>query len=154
MQGYASVILDQHVIQPNEIIIIASHSGLNVLPVEMAMEAVKRGLSIIAITSSAYFQAPPRHPSGRKLYELADIVIDNGLPYGDALLEVPRFSIKAAPGSTVVGAFILNMLVAEVVEQLVHSEMEPPIFMSGNVEGSLEHNQKYIEQYRARIKHF
>ncbi|WP_027409397.1 SIS domain-containing protein [Anoxybacteroides tepidamans] len=153
MPGYASIILNQYTIQSNEVMIIASNSGVNVLPIEMAMEAVKKGLKVIAITSSAYSQAPSRHPSGKKLYELAHIVIDSQLPYGDALVEIPRLDIKTAPGSTVVGAFILNMLIAEVVEELIRFNIAPPIFMSGNVEGGFEHNRNYIEQYRLRIKH-
>ncbi|GAB7388966.1 sugar isomerase domain-containing protein [Bacillaceae bacterium] len=153
MQGYAVHILNNYTVTPGEVIIIISNSGINSLPIEMAMEARKKGLKVIAVTSSAYFQAPSRHPSGKKLCELADIVIDNTLPYGDALVEVPNTKLKMAPGSTVIGAFILNVLMSEVVEELVNLNVEPPIFVSGNVEGGFERNLKYIEHYRSRIKH-
>ena len=153
MQGYASIILNNYVTKPDEVIIIISNSGINPIPIEMAMEAIKKRLKVIAITSSAYFQKPSRHPSGKKLYELADIVIDNKLPYGDALIEIPKLEVKMAPGSTVVGAFILNILMTEVVEELIRLNVNPPIFVSGNIEGGFEQNQKYIQQYRQRIKH-
>lgn len=153
MEGYAVHILNNYTVNPGEVIIIISNSGINSLPIEMAMEARKKGLKVVAVTSSAYFQEPSRHSSGKKLYELADIVIDNTLPYGDSLVEVPNTNLKMAPGSTVVGAFILNILMTEIVEELVRLNVDPPIFVSGNVEGGFERNLKYIDQYKNRIKH-
>jgi uncharacterized phosphosugar-binding protein len=152
-EGYASMILERYQPQPNEVMIIVSHSGVNAVPIEMAMEAVKKGLKVIAITSSAYSQVPSRHSSGQKLYELAHIMIDTHVPYGDALIAIPQLKVNIAPSSTVVGAFILNMLIAEVIEELLHLGIIPPVFVSGNVEGGFEHNQSYIQQYRSRIRH-
>lgn len=153
MQGYAVHILNNYKVTPGEVMIIISNSGINSLPIEMAMEARKKGLKVIVVASSAYFQEPSRHPSGKKLCELADIVIDNTLPHGDALVEVPNTKLNMAPGSTVIGAFILNILMTEVVEELMRFNMEPPIFVSSNVEGGFERNLKYIKKYRSRIKH-
>ncbi|WKA55493.1 SIS domain-containing protein [Planococcus shixiaomingii] len=153
MQGYAVHILDNYILKEGEVILLISNSGINSLPIEMAIEAKKKGLQVIALTSSAYLQYDSRHPSGKKLYELADIVINNQLPYGDALVEVPNTQMKMGPGSTVIGAFLINLLMVSIVEELQKLDVEPPIFVSGNVEGGMESNQKHIKQYQGRIKH-
>lgn len=153
MQGYAVHILNNYTFKEGEVLILISNSGINCLPIEMAIEAKKKGLKIIALTSSSYLEHESRHPSGKKLYDLADIVIDTMLPYGDALVEVPDTQLKMSPGSTVIGAFLINMLMARVVEELQKLKVDPPIFVSGNVEGGMEYNQKYLEKYQGRIKH-
>ncbi|ARK32405.1 sugar isomerase domain-containing protein [Halalkalibacter krulwichiae] len=153
MQGYAVHILNNYTLNEDEVIVLISNSGINCLPIEMAIEAKKKGLKVIAITSSSYLDRESRHPSGKKLHDLADIVIDNKLPYGDALVDIPNTPLKMSPGSTVVGAFLINMLMARVVEELQKLGVEPPIFVSGNVEGGMEYNQKYITKYQDRIKH-
>ncbi|HEX7063479.1 MAG TPA: SIS domain-containing protein [Bacillales bacterium] len=153
MEGYAKHILDNYNVKSGEVLVIISNSGINGLPVEMAMEGKKKGLKIIAMTSSSYLNDPSRHSSGKKLAELADVVIDNMLPHGDALVQVPDHPMKTGPGSTVVGAFIINALMIQTVECLKELDVKPPIFLSGNVEGGMEYNQRYIDQYRDRIKH-
>ncbi len=153
MSGYAKHILDNYRLEKGEVLLIVSTSGINSLPVEMAMEARERGLKVIALTSSYYANQPSRHSSGKRLYELADVVIDNKLPYGDALLNIPGSHKKMAPGSTVIGAYILNLLSASIVQHLVDRHVNPPVFVSGNIPGGMEQNQKYIEKYRHRIKH-
>lgn len=153
MQGYAEHILNNYEVREGEVIVLFSTSGINSLPIEMAIEAKKRGLKIIAFTSSSYLGQASRHPSGNRLSDLADIVIDNKQPYGDALVEVPGTEMSMSSGSTVVGAFLLNMVMARTVEELQQLGVEPPIFKSGNVEGGAEYNQKYIQKYKSRIKH-
>lgn len=153
MEGYAAHILDNYDVKPGEPIIIISNSGVNGVPVDMAMEAKAKGLYVIAIMSSAYFEDVSRHSSGKKLYEVADLVIDNHLPHGDALMEVPGTDIRMSPGSTVIGATILNMTMTMAVHKLVDQGAEPPVYRSGNVPGGFEQNRKFIEKYRQRIKH-
>ncbi|WP_053218170.1 SIS domain-containing protein [Virgibacillus senegalensis] len=153
MQGYAVHILDNYTLKEDEVIIIISNSGINSLPIEMAMVAKRKGLKVIALTSTSYLSKRSRHPSGKKLYDLADIVIDNMLPYGDALVKIPDTELHMGPGSSVVGAFLINTLMVRVVEELRASGITPPVFVSGNVEGGMEYNQKYIDQYQERIKH-
>jgi uncharacterized phosphosugar-binding protein len=153
MEGYAASILDNYQVNPGEVIIVISNSGVNGLPVDMAMEAKKKGLFVIALTSSSYLQDGSRHTSGRKLYEVADLVIDNHLPHGDALVQIPETELKMGPGSTVIGAVILNVLMATVVEKLQKVGVQPPVFVSGNIPGGFEKNKAVIEKYRGRIKH-
>ncbi|MBY9079916.1 SIS domain-containing protein [Paenibacillus sp. HN-1] len=153
MQGYAEHILDNYTVVPGEVMIIISNSGINSLPVEMAQAAKTKGLKVIALCSSSYFTDPPRHPSGVRLAEIADLVIDNHLPHGDALVQIPSSTMKMSSGSTVVGSVILNMVMAGAAEKLVERGIEPPVFVSGNIPGGAERNLGYIEQYRSRIKH-
>jgi uncharacterized phosphosugar-binding protein len=153
MEGYAKHILDNYTVQAGEVIIVISNSGINGLPVDMAMEAKAKGLKVVALTSSAYFENEPRHSSGKKLRDIADLVINNHLPSGDALVTLPSTQTKMASGSTIIGGVILNLIMTTVVEKLTERGIEPPIFVSGNVAGGSEINQRFIDRYRNRIKH-
>jgi len=153
MTGYASLILDNYSVKPGEVMIVISTSGINSLPVEMAMAAKAKGLKVVVISSSAYLTTASRHPSGKRLQDVADLVIDNHVPRGDALVQVPGSAVKMASSSTVAGSLILNMIMTTVAEGLIARGVEPPIYVSGNLPGGFEQNMAYIEKYRGRIKH-
>lgn len=153
MTGYARLILDNYNVKSDEVLIVISNSGINSLPVEMALSAKEKGLKVVAICSSAYFNDETRHPSGKRLSDVADLVIDNHMPHGDALVEIPSSSVRMASGSTVAGSVILNMIMTTVAEKLIERGIEPPIYVSGNVPGGFERNQVYINRYKERIKH-
>ena len=153
MSGYAEHILDNYAVKPGEVIVVISTSGVNSLPIEMALAAKERGLKVVAICSSAYYEDPSRHPDGRRLRDVADLVIDNHIPHGDALVDVPGSNVKMASGSTVVGSVILSMMMTAVAENLAARGLKPPVYVSGNIPGGLELNQGYIDKYRSRIKH-
>lgn len=153
LEGYAGVLLNQYDLREGEVIIVASNSGINPLPVEMAIEAKKRGLRVIAVTSMAHTQAAsPRHTSGEKLYQVADLVIDNCGMVGDAAIEVPEFPGRAGATSSVAGASIINSIVVQVAENLVTKGVTPPILISSNVAGGDEHNERIRSLYRERLK--
>lgn len=153
LSGYAELILDNYSVNQGEVMIVISNSGINGMPVEMALAAKQKGLKVVAISSSSYQTAKSRHPSGKRLRDIADLVIDNHMPHGDALVEVPNTQLKMASGSTIAGSLILNMMMTTVAEKLVERGVTPPIFVSGNIPGGFEQNEAYIEQYRGRIKH-
>ncbi|MBW4084264.1 SIS domain-containing protein [Paenibacillus sp. S150] len=153
MQGYAEHILANYTVVPGEVMIVISNSGVNSLPVEMALAAKARGLKVIALCSSSYFGDSSRHPSGKQLRQIADLVIDNHLPHGDALVQIPSSSMKMASGSTIVGSVILNMVMTNAAQKLIERGITPPVYVSGNIPGGAEQNTEYIEQYRKRIKH-
>lgn len=153
MTGYAGHILDNYIVHPGEIIIVISNSGINSLPVEMALAAKAKGLKVVAMCSSAYYGDETRHYSGQRLRDIADLVIDNHMPHGDALVELPSSGTRMASGSTIIGSVILNMVMTSVAEKLIKRGIEPPIYVSGNVPGGFERNEAYIERYRQRIKH-
>jgi len=152
VEGIAKVILDSYPIKAGDVLIVASVSGRNAVPVEMALEAKNRGMYVIAVTSLEYSQnVTSRHKSGKKVYEIADIVLDNCGVKGDAILQVGSFPQKVAPTSTIAGAYILNAMIARVIESLIERGMEPPVFLSGNLDGGGEYNLRKLKEFKDRI---
>ncbi|MFZ5817037.1 MAG: SIS domain-containing protein [Bacillota bacterium] len=153
LPGLAERLLALEPLSPGDLMIIASNSGRNAVPVEAAIYARERGLKVVAITSLAHSRSQPAtHASGRRLFELADVVIDNlGIP-GDAALEVPGSPTRACATSTVVGSFIVQGIVAEVVERLVEAKLDPlPLMRSGNLDDARVHNARVLATYRDRL---
>ncbi len=130
---YAAVVLEGQPLKSGDILLVISNSGSNGLPVEVALRGQQAGLFVIALTSVGFSRTlDPRHPSGRRLFEVADLVFDNhGVP-GDACLEIPGTAARGGPTSTVVGAALLNALMVEVAGRLAQGGSEPPVFVSGN----------------------
>lgn len=154
--GYATLILDQYDVREGEIMMIFSLSGRNAVPIEMCLEAKKRGLYTIAITSLNQAKASPsRHPSGKYLYEVADLIIDNCGKAGDAVLKKEGLPGTGRVGatSTITGSMILQSIVVEVVEKLIQRGKEPPLMVCPNIEGGDEHNRKIFSKYKDRLKH-
>lgn len=153
-EGYAAQILDRYQTTRGEVIIILSTSGRNAVPIEMALEARRRGLKVIAVTSLTYSKAvESRHSSRKKLYEEADVVIDNGTILGDAIVEVEGVPHKVGPTSGVVGCVILQALIVRIVEVMAERGLEPPVWLAANVPGGDEANIENLKKYRGRIKH-
>lgn len=153
LEGYAAVLLNQYEVRDGEVIIIFSNSGINPGPIEMALEAKERGLKVIAVTSLAHTQsASSRHSSGKKLYQVADLVIDNCGMVGDAAIEVPGFPGRAGATSSITGVAIVNAITVQVAENLASRGVTPPILISANVPGGDEHNERIRSQYRERLK--
>ena len=144
----------QYAVRPGDVILVISNSGRNASPIEVAMEARAAGLRVIALTSLAMSKATQsRHPSGKKLYELADLVLDNGGLPGDAAIDAPGFAYKVGPTSTMSGALLLNLLSMEIIEQLIALGVTPPTaYVSQNADGGAEHNEALAQKYRHRIR--
>jgi len=137
---------------PQDVFVIASNSGVNGSVVEMAKLARSRAHPVIAITSIAHTHGvASRHPSGAKLVDFADVVLDNGAPYGDAVLDLPDGG-KVCAVSSVTAALLAQMLVAEVVRRLLESGEVPPVYLSANVPEGDDHNRALEERYAGRIR--
>ena len=151
-EGYVAIVLESYRLERRDSIIIFSHGGLNAAPVEMALEAKKKGLTVVSVSSHQnYRQAPASHSSGKKLADASDIAIDNCVPPEDALVEVAGQRERFAAGSTVAAVSIAMALVAETGTRLVKSGAPPPTFDSPNVGQAAGHNRDVYEAYERFI---
>jgi len=153
--GYAARILEQEDVRAGDAAIVASNSGRNAVPIEMAVELQARGVKVIAITSLTHSRSvASRHPLGRRLFEIADIVIDTGTPTGDAAIEVPETSLRMGPLSTVVGAAIVHAIQIEAAALLVERGEEPPVLASANLDTTLQDDlERTLARYAGRIRY-
>ena len=150
--GLGTELLANSPAKAGDVLILASTSGRNAVTIDMALLARKRKIKTIAITSLAYTHGVgSRHPSGKKLAELCDLVIDNGAPYGDAAVEIPGFAHKVGPLSSVTGCAIVNALACETVKLLVERGITPPVFVSANTDPGDAHNARLLAENRDRI---
>jgi uncharacterized phosphosugar-binding protein len=134
----------------HDVFLIASNSGVNGSIVGMALKAQETGHRVIAVTSIEHTEAvEPKHPSGKRLRDIADVVIDNKAPYGDATLELG--GVKVGAISSITAAFIAQLLTIGVADRLARSGQTPPIYLSANIPGGDEHNKALEDLYRDRI---
>lgn len=135
LEGYAACLLADYDLRPGDVMLVISNSGRNAAPIEAALYARERGLRVIALTNCTHSLAePPRHPSGQRLLDVADVVLDNCGVHGDASVELEGLDLKVGPTSTIMGATLIHALMTEVVANLLARGIEPPVLISGNVE--------------------
>jgi uncharacterized phosphosugar-binding protein len=146
--GLARLILEPYHPQPGELIFVISNSGVNQLPMEMALHAKELSLFVVSISSLAYARLAPLSDLSKRLDEVADICLDNGLPPGDALAHLEQSGWRVGPGSTVIVALIWNCLVTETAFRLQAAGQTPPVFISMNMPGAAEHNLALLEHWR------
>jgi len=148
---YGRVIIDNHPIKNGDVIIIHSVSGRNTVTVDAALRAKEIGAFVIALTSMAAAVLPSRHPSGKSLYQVADLVLDNCGRLGDGCLEIPGVPEKVAPTSTAAGAAICNAVMAQAVNLISAAGVLPPVFVSANLDAGDDHNKKVLDKYKNHI---
>lgn len=157
--GYGIRVLDAYGInRSGEVLIIVNAYGINSMTIDVAVEAKKRGLKTIAITSDSFAKivpqgAPSRHPSGKNLYENVDIYINNHLPVGDACISIEGMEQKMGPMSTFCNCFAIDCLMMKAAEKLIAKGITPPVWMSANMPGGDEANKALEEKYFLRVKH-
>lgn len=153
VEGVSKVILDYYKPSSKDAIVIISNSGRNAAPVEMAQYAHQRGMPVIAITSLAHSMGTTsRVSTGKKLYELADIVIDNHCIKGDAMIRLEGLPMPVGAGSGVAGLLILHTIIVQTIQTLMDRGVKPPVFMSGNLDGADLVNVPLRERYKGRVK--
>jgi uncharacterized phosphosugar-binding protein len=139
-------------IYPGDVFVIASNSGVNGSVVGLAQLAKERGHDVIAVTSLQHTaQVRPKHPSGLRLSEVADVVIDNLAPYGDATLALPG-GVAVGSVSSITSAFIAQLLTIGVAERMNGEGRVPPLYLSANIPGGDEHNTALEKKYEGRIR--
>ena len=147
LSGYGDLMLNAYPLGAGDVLILHSVSGKNMVTIDVALGAKARGALVIALTNVALSKgSKPCHPSGKHLYEIADVVIDNCGGPTDALLSMEGSPQKVAPASTVVGAAIVNAVVAQTAQLLHQNGCTPPILASSNAEGGAEYNQKLLQK--------
>jgi uncharacterized phosphosugar-binding protein len=136
----------------SDVFVIASNSGVNGSIVEMARIVKEQGHPLIAITSvTQTAELESRHPSGTKLADHADVLLDNGSPYGDAVLDLPDGG-KVCAVSSITAALVAQLLAAEIIRRLIAAGETPPVYLSANIPGGDEHNSSLEQRYAGRIR--
>ncbi|GAA2706873.1 SIS domain-containing protein [Micromonospora olivasterospora] len=139
-------------VRPSDVFVVASNSGVNGAIVEFAGLVKERGHGLVAITSAQHSaRMTSRHPSGRKLADFADVVLDNGAPYGDATLPLPGGGAVGAI-SSITAALLAQQITVEVVARLLAAGERPPVYLSANIAGGDEHNNELEARYAGRIR--
>jgi uncharacterized phosphosugar-binding protein len=152
LPGFGAQVLAETPIEAGDVLIVHSVSGRNAAAVEVAQGARARGATVIALTSLQYSgSVKPRVAGMPRLFEVADLVLDDRAPVGDALVELPGLAQRAGPCSTVTGASILNAVAVRAAELLIERTGDAPVFMSANLDSGDEHNQRWLEHYKGRL---
>ncbi len=152
LEGQSKAILEESSAKTGDVIVIHSVSGRNAGVVEMALEAKEKGMTVIGLTNLDYSKKnTSRHSSGKRLFELCDICIDNRGEYGDGSVEIKGIGEKAGATSTVIGASIMNGIVVRTAELLAERGIRPPVLHSANADGGDEINKSIFEEYRSCI---
>lgn len=155
--NFGASIMKYYDLQKDDLLIIFHNIGINPATIDAALEAKKRGVKIIAVSSSYWQDEMPadhfiRHPSKKNLFELADVCIDDYNPVGDTIVNVPGFDTPIAPVSNIVDFTIAHFLEIECVRECVARGITPPVWRSANAPGGDEFNAKYLKKYKPQIK--
>ena len=152
LPGFGAQIIAESPVTAGDVLIVHSVSGRNAVAVEVAQGGKERGAFIIAVTSLTYSRSvAPRAAGMPRLFEVADLVLDNRAPVGDALVELPGLPQKVGPASTVTGAAMLNAVIARAASLILEQTGDTPVFLSANLDGGDEHNKKWLEHYKGRL---
>lgn len=153
--GLARELTEKEDIESHDVAIIISNSGRNAATIEMALEMRGRSVKVIAITSLEQSRVlTSRHPSGQRLFEVADLAVDNCVPPGDALLALPGLNAPIGASSTVAGAAVIHSIIIEAVIKLLERGEHVPVLTSANVEGtSADTLREILNRYQTRIRY-
>ena len=150
-EGRAEQVIARYPVGQGDVVFVASNSGRNAYPIELALAASARGATTVAITSLSHARATTsRHRSGKLLYEVADIVIDNAGPYGDASLPIEGRTVRMGPTSTIAGVFIVNTVMAEAVAALAAIGIAVDVYESANMQ--VAGVEAMVSRWKPRIR--
>ena len=155
--NYGSAIMKYYNLQEGDLLLVFHNIGINPATIDAAMEAKKRGVKIIAVSSKAWQEEMPadhfiRHPNKTNLNDYAEVCIEDFNPVGDAVVNVPGFDTPIAPISNIADFYIAHLLEIECVKQCLEKGITPPVWNSANAPGGDEKNAAYLAKYRPRVK--
>lgn len=155
--GYGKIVLDDYHLQDGDLLIIVNAYGINAATIDAALEAKKRNIKTIGISSFEHAENTPkdhpaRHPSKKNLHNITDVSIDSKVKVGDAVLDIEGQKQRVGAISTFTNAFILNSICNEAIDILSRQNIQPPIWKSGNATGGDEWNSKFIDRFKGEIK--
>lgn len=156
--GLAPYILNYYEVKEGDPLILVNFYGLNAISVDVALEANKNNINLITVNSHGFAHKVPdnfkwRHPSKKNIHDLADVAVNNHVPYPDAVLEIPGMEETITPTATIATCFTLNCIMSETIRKLVEQGIIPEVWISNNIPGCDEHNNPLVEKYRHRIHH-
>ncbi len=153
VEGYGETLVADIRLGAADCLVVVSHSGATAVPVEVARRGRACGLPVIAVTSLDVSRAArSRHSSGLRLYQVADVVLDNGAAGGDVAVRVEDLDLELGPTSTIVAAALLHEVVVSAVARLVRRGVEPPVLRANVDSGGREHNAELLDRYRGRLQ--
>ena len=156
IEGFGKVIMRNFVFADPDCFLVFSNSGVNEVVIDVALEAKRQGMPVIGVTSVEHCKASPAlHSSGKKILDIADVIIDNCTPGGDALVYVPGLVEPVGPGSTIGAAAVTNALKCHVAEKLTALGQPPIVLTSSYFIGSEASKQRFDEcydDYRTRVQ--
>ena len=151
--GLAEQVLSNYPVTAGDVVFVVSNSGRNAYPIEMAQSAKARGATTVALTSLKHTRGvTSRHPSGKRLFEVCDLVLDNGADYGDASVEVGKDGMRMGPVSTISGVFLINAVIAEAVDLLAERGVAVDLYQSANGQGGEAAADAMVRRWQPRLK--
>lgn len=157
LPGYGRIVIEKQRLGDTDLLILANSYGINAALIDAALEARRRGVFVIGVSSREHASNtspdhPARHPGKQNLHEVVDIAIDTKVPIGDALVRIEGLADPIAAVSTFANAFALNCLVIRTVAKLVERDIEPPIWRSGNAPGGDAANARFLARFQDRVR--
>lgn len=155
--NYGGAIMKYYNLQQDDVLLIFHNIGVNPATIDAALEAKAAGAQIIAVSSSKWqnglaADSPIRHPSGKNLFDLADVCIDDFNPVGDTVVTLPGMDAGMGPISNLVDFYIAHRLELEAAAECVRRGIEPPVWRSANAAGGDDFNAQYLKKYFSRVK--
>lgn len=151
--GFAAKLIAHYPVAAGDVLIVVSNSGRNAVPIEMALAGRERGMRVAAILNRNQSDAwPSRHPSGKKLADVAEVVLDNCGPNGDAWLQLPGMPGAIGSTSSMIGLLMIQLIQVQAVELALARGVAPEMYISSNTSGD-DHNDRLLQKYKSRIRH-
>ena len=152
VEGFSQEYLKLQDVDANDTMIIISISGRNAGVVDMALAAKEVGMKVIALTSERFSsEVSSRHSSGKKLKDVADVIIDIKCIEGDACMSMPQMESKFTGTSTILGMTVMDCIMARTIELCCEAGFIPPVYVSSNLDKGDKINEKFIRQYSCMI---